>query len=75
MAKSARLLGKTSLGIAVTGIAGPTGGSREKPVGTVFIAVDTKNNKICKRFKFTGSRTAIRKKAALKALELLKTLV
>ncbi|MDP3731919.1 MAG: CinA family protein [Candidatus Omnitrophota bacterium] len=72
LAKSVRLIVKADFGIGVTGIAGPGGGSKEKPVGTVFIAIDTKNNKICKKFNFTGSRSTIRKKAALKALELLK---
>ncbi len=75
LAKSVRLLASTDLGIGTTGIAGPTGGSKEKPVGTVFIAIDAKNNRICKKFTFTGSRTTIRKKAALKALELLNRLV
>lgn len=75
LAKSARLTAKTDFGIGVTGIAGPGGGSKEKPVGTVFIAVDSKNKRICKEFNFTGNRLAIRKKAALKALELLKGLI
>ncbi len=75
LAKSVRLIVKADFGIGVTGIAGPGGGSKEKPVGTVFIAIDTKNNKICKKFKFSGSRSTVRKKAALKALELLKGLV
>lgn len=75
MAKSVRLLAKTSFGIGITGIAGPKGGSKQKPVGTVFIAVDSKNKKICRKFKFSGNRTAIRKKSALKALELLKELL
>jgi len=75
LAKSVRLMAKTDFGIGVTGIAGPGGGSKEKPVGTVFIAIDTKNKKICKKFNFNGSRSAIRKKTALKALELLNRLI
>ena len=74
LAKSVRLIAKTDFGIGITGIAGPTGGSKEKPVGTVFIAIDAKNKKICKKFNFRGSRLAIRKRAALKALELLGSL-
>lgn len=72
MAKSARIIAKANLGIGITGIAGPNGGSKEKPVGTVFIAIDTKNNKICKKFHFKGSRLKIRRMAALKSLELLE---
>lgn len=45
LAKAVRLMAKTDFGIGITGTAGPTGGSREKPVGTVFIAIDTKNKK------------------------------
>lgn len=75
LAKSARKLAGTDFGIGITGIAGPRGDSREKPVGTVFIAINTKNKKICKKFNFSGSRLTIRKKAALKALELLRELI
>ncbi len=71
MAQSARKIVKADFGIGITGIAGPTGGSPKKPVGTVFITIDSKNKKICRKFRFTGTRAAIRRKAALKALELL----
>ena len=72
MAQSLRKIAKTDFGIGVTGIAGPTGATAQKPVGTVFIALDSKNKKICKEFQFSGSRTTVRKKTALKSLELLK---
>ena len=75
LAKSVRLIAEADFGIGITGIAGPGGSSKEKPAGTVFIAIDTKNRQICKKFKFSGSRLIIRKKAALKALELLKELI
>ena len=75
LAKSVRLIAKADFGIGITGIAGPGGGSKEKPAGTVFIAIDTRNKKICKKFNFSGSRSSIRKQAALKALELLIRLV
>ncbi|MFA5145484.1 MAG: CinA family protein [Candidatus Omnitrophota bacterium] len=74
MAKAARKLANADFGIGVTGIAGPSGATPGKPVGTVFIAIDSKDNKICRKFIFTGNRITIRKKAALKALELLKRL-
>ena len=75
LAKSVRSLAKTDFGIGITGIAGPGGGSKEKPVGTVFIAIDSKNKRICEKFNFTGTRSSIRKKSALKALELLKRML
>lgn len=75
MAQTVRKLAKADLGIGITGIAGPSGGTPKKPVGTVFIAIDSKDKKICKKFNFTGNRIAVRKKASLKALELLKLLV
>ncbi|MDO9161070.1 MAG: CinA family protein [Methylococcaceae bacterium] len=56
--------------IAVTGIAGPDGGSTEKPVGTVYIAWQTKNQaaKIKKMF-FTGSRQQIREQTVIAAIK------
>jgi len=75
MAKNIRKIAKTDFGISITGIAGPTGATPQKPVGTVFIAATSENKNISKKFLFKGSRNAIRKKSALKALELLKTLI
>lgn len=75
MAQAVRKLAKTSFGIGVTGIAGPTGVTADKPVGTVFITIDSKDKKICKKFNFTGNRTSVRKKTALKSLALLKKLI
>jgi len=48
---------KTDLAIAVSGIAGPTGGSDEKPVGTVFIGIGSKEKQWVRRFLFTKNRT------------------
>ncbi len=75
MAQNVAVLAKADLGISITGIAGPTGGTKTKPVGTVFIAVATKNKTICKRFNFKGNRTSIRKQAVTEALNLLKSLI
>ncbi|MDD5432164.1 MAG: CinA family protein [Candidatus Omnitrophica bacterium] len=71
MAKSVMKLAKTDFSIAITGIAGPSGGTQDKPKGTVFIAVAKKNKIVCNEYLFKGTRTEIRKKAALKSLELL----
>lgn len=71
LAQSARKLGKTDFGIGITGIAGPAGGSVDKPAGTVFIAVSGKNKTRCEKFRFKASRIKVRKMAALKSLRLL----
>jgi PncC family amidohydrolase len=68
MATNVRKLAKADLGIGITGIAGPTGGTAEKPVGTVYIAVASAKKIICKRHNFRGSRSSIQKQAALAAL-------
>ncbi|MDD4898981.1 MAG: nicotinamide-nucleotide amidohydrolase family protein [Candidatus Omnitrophica bacterium] len=72
MAIGAQKLAKSDFAVAITGIAGPTGGSIAKPIGTVFIAVCAKRKKTCKKFKFTGNRERIRRLSALKSLEMLK---
>jgi PncC family amidohydrolase len=72
MAMSVRKLARTDFGIGVTGIAGPMGGIPQKPIGTVFIAISASSETICKKFHFTGSRIAVRRKSSLKALELLR---
>ena len=56
--------------IAVSGIAGPDGGTREKPVGTVFIGVQYLNRVVVKKFNFTGSRVEIQRKATDSAVRL-----
>lgn len=72
MARQVMRLAKADLGIGTTGIAGPGGGSAQKPAGTVFIAVCGQNKSTCKRFRFSGSRGAVRNKAAIESLKLLK---
>ena len=58
------------IGIGVTGIAGPTGGSDEKPVGVVFISISTANNTIVKRCFFDGNRDKVRRLTAVNAIGL-----
>lgn len=58
--------------IAVSGIAGPTGGSDEKPVGTVYIGVLTPHGKIIHRYHFDGDRNRVQNSATYTAIELLE---
>ncbi|MGH9316911.1 MAG: competence/damage-inducible protein A [Thermoanaerobaculia bacterium] len=73
MARGARERFGTDLAAAVTGIAGPDGGTPEKPVGTVYFAVaDRDNREIAKKRSFVGDRAVVRRAASLHALELLR---
>ena len=72
MAKGALSHSGAEFSLAITGIAGPSGGSKCKPVGTVHIAVLNKNNVInSQKYMFSGDRDDIRLTASLSALELL----
>ena len=72
MAEGALLISKADIAISVTGIAGPDGGSDEKPVGTVFIGFAAKNKKtFFKEFSFTGSRNSIRNESVNQMLDIL----
>ena len=57
------------VGIGITGIAGPNGGSINKPVGLVCIGFGTKRKIITKKFLFNGSRLDIRLEATLESLK------
>lgn len=63
------LFDEVGIGTAISGIAGPTGGSKDKPVGTVWISWKLgKNPVLKKRFLFNGDRAQIRVQAALEAV-------
>lgn len=72
MAKGIRRAAGTALGLAVTGIAGPDGGSEEKPVGTVFIALADDTGERVEGFHFRGDRDRIRLRSACTALDWLR---
>ena len=59
----------SDVGIGITGIAGPNGGSKNKPVGLVWIGFGTKNKITTKKFLFNGNRLDIRLKATLESLK------
>ncbi len=71
MAQGVRKILKTDYGLSVTGIAGPTGASKSKPVGLVFIALSTRSKTIVKRFLFKGTRLAVKTQACQTALKML----
>ena len=72
MAQGVRTASGSDLGLAVTGIAGPDGGSGEKPVGTVFISLAAEDGCRTRRFQFSGSRDEIRTLTAWSALDWLR---
>lgn len=72
MAANVRQIFNTNIGVSITGIAGPTGGTAEKPVGTVYIGVSGSNGDKIQRFQFSGTRTEIKEKAAEAALNMVK---
>ncbi|HYK11125.1 MAG TPA: competence/damage-inducible protein A [Gemmatimonadales bacterium] len=72
MAAGAARVFKTSCAIAVTGVAGPGGGTPEKPVGTVWLAVLVDGNTTAVKRTFPGSREEIRARSAQTALDLLR---
>ncbi|MDI3540844.1 MAG: nicotinamide-nucleotide amidase [Thermosediminibacterales bacterium] len=72
MASWIRKLSGTDLGVAITGIAGPDGGTPLKPVGLVFIALSTDSGDLCEKYLFNGNREAIKRRSALAALDLIR---
>lgn len=72
MARGIRRASGSDIGLAVTGIAGPDGGSEEKPVGTVFVALAGRSDCTAKRYRFNGSRDRIRAITAFTAMDWLR---
>lgn len=71
MAEGVRKVRGADLGLGISGIAGPGGGTPEKPVGLVFIAVSGPNGTKWREFGFDGNRTEIKNSSAKSVLELL----
>jgi nicotinamide-nucleotide amidase len=73
MASGVRRISGATYGLATSGIAGPTGGTKEKPVGTVCIGLATPNNSAGYRFHFWfGDRMMNKQVFAVAALEVLR---
>ena len=71
MAVCIRKKANVDIGISTTGIAGPTGGTKEKPVGLVYIGIATSKNVDVQRFVFSKDRLQNKEKTCYKTLELL----
>ncbi len=71
MVEGALRQSQSDIGVAITGIAGPGGGSEDKPVGTVCFAVGSSTSIESSAFLFEGDRHEVREKSTIKALELL----
>lgn len=75
MAKGAALNTDADTAIAITGLAGPDGGTDEKPVGLVYIGCYVKDKVVVKEFHFKGNRQKIREYSVIAALDLLRRCV
>jgi nicotinamide-nucleotide amidase len=69
MAEGALARAKGTLALAVTGVAGPSGGSREKPVGMVCFAWASKKGTVVETQHFSGDRESVRRQSVVRALE------
>lgn len=72
MAKGCAVAAKADVGVAITGIAGPDGGTAEKPVGLVYLACCVNGKTKALELRLTGNRSKIREYAAAKALVLIR---
>jgi nicotinamide-nucleotide amidase len=72
MAEGVRQAAKTDIGLSVTGIAGPQGGSEQKPVGLVYTALATSQGVKTQEYRFLGDREQIRLQASQMALDMVR---
>jgi len=75
MAEAVRRISQAEIGIGVTGIAGPTGGTLLKPVGTVFIAISFKGRLTSMKFVFRTTRIGFKKKVLESVISMLEEIV
>ena len=75
MANGIARVSESKAAISTTGLAGPGGGSAEKPVGLVYIGVHLEEETVVKKFNFSGERDQIRKETTVMALTMLKDLL
>jgi nicotinamide-nucleotide amidase len=75
MANGARVRVGADVAVAVTGIAGPGGGSPQKPVGLVYLHVESRDGSAARELRLPGDRAAVRGRTAAAALHLVRTLL
>ena len=75
MANGVRTKSKVDIGISTTGIAGPTGGTIEKPVGLVYIAISSNEKTIVKKIQFSGDRHQNKENTCNAALQMLYDII
>jgi nicotinamide-nucleotide amidase len=72
LAAGVRRVSGAEIGVSITGVAGPGGGSEAKPVGTAFVAVESPDGAECRHARFGGDRAVIRQQATSVALDMLR---
>ncbi|HHF99073.1 MAG TPA: nicotinamide-nucleotide amidohydrolase family protein, partial [Candidatus Aerophobetes bacterium] len=72
MAEGVRKLTGSCVSLGITGIAGPTGGTPQKPVGLVYIALCAEEGKFCQRYIFPGEREMVKLRTSQAALDILR---
>lgn len=75
LAANARLAARADWAVAVSGVAGPTGGSKDKPVGTVWFAWSGPNGEVAQCCRFDGDRAAVRSQTVMHSLKKLIELI
>ncbi len=76
MVKNLNKIARTNISVSITGVAGPKGGTKQKPVGLVFIGIKKSNKTLVKKYLFKNKkRTSIQKASVNKALNLILSFI